>query len=107
MKNIRMAMNLRAYDFLTKPIDFPDLEVTLTKATHHITEIIQHVTARKQAEEALAHERHLLRTVIDEVNCELIREPVYCILKSIVELFNDRFFVIGRNYDIDFFWRFI
>src|ERR1700688_1131597 len=31
MKNIRIAMNRGAYDFLTKPIDFEDFEITLQK----------------------------------------------------------------------------
>src|SRR5215470_6944922 len=31
MQNIRTAMNRGAYDFLTKPIDFQDFEVTLNK----------------------------------------------------------------------------
>jgi len=32
MKNIRTAMNRGAYDFVTKPIDFDDLEATINKA---------------------------------------------------------------------------
>ncbi len=32
MKNIRTAMNRGAYDFITKPIDFEDLDITITKA---------------------------------------------------------------------------
>ncbi len=32
MANIRAAMNAGAYDFLTKPLDFDDLEATLAKA---------------------------------------------------------------------------
>jgi len=32
MKNIRTAMNRGAYDFITKPIDFEDLEITIAKA---------------------------------------------------------------------------
>lgn len=31
MKNIRTAMNLGAFDFVTKPIEFTDLEVTINK----------------------------------------------------------------------------
>lgn len=31
MKNIRTAMNCGAFDFLTKPIDFEDLEITINK----------------------------------------------------------------------------
>ena len=36
MSNIRTAMNRGAFDFLTKPIDFPDLEATLAKTIRHI-----------------------------------------------------------------------
>jgi YesN/AraC family two-component response regulator len=32
MKNIRIAMNRGAFDFLMKPIDFEDLEITINKA---------------------------------------------------------------------------
>jgi signal transduction histidine kinase/HPt (histidine-containing phosphotransfer) domain-containing protein len=35
MKNIRSAMNRGAVDFLTKPIDFKDLELTIGKALRH------------------------------------------------------------------------
>lgn len=36
MANIRTAMNRGAFDFLTKPIDFHDLAVTLEKALAHL-----------------------------------------------------------------------
>ena len=35
MANIRTAMNRGAFDFLTKPIDFPDLELTINKTIRH------------------------------------------------------------------------
>ncbi len=41
MKNIRTAMNLGAFDFVTKPIDFDDLELTIEKTRHKII-IMQH-----------------------------------------------------------------
>jgi len=37
MMNIRRAMNLGAFDFLQKPIDFADLEVTIKKALQEAT----------------------------------------------------------------------
>ncbi|WP_165982733.1 hybrid sensor histidine kinase/response regulator [Dankookia rubra] len=37
MANIRAAMNRGAFDFLTKPIDFADLEVTVAKTLRHVT----------------------------------------------------------------------
>jgi adenylate cyclase len=36
MKNIRTAMNRGAFDFLTKPIDFTDLELTIDKTVRHV-----------------------------------------------------------------------
>jgi adenylate cyclase len=36
MANIRTAMNRGAFDFVTKPIDFPDLEATIAKTLRHI-----------------------------------------------------------------------
>ena len=36
MTNIRTAMNRGAFDFVTKPIDFTDLETTITKTIRHI-----------------------------------------------------------------------
>jgi adenylate cyclase len=36
MVNIRTAMNRGAFDFVTKPIDFPDLEATIAKTLRHI-----------------------------------------------------------------------
>ena len=36
MKNIRTAMNRGAFDFVTKPIDFDDLETTISKTLAHL-----------------------------------------------------------------------
>ena len=36
MKNIRTAMNRGAFDFVTKPIDFEDLRVTIQRTLHHL-----------------------------------------------------------------------
>ena len=38
MKNIRTAMNRGAFDFVTKPIDFRDLEVTIDRTLSHVEE---------------------------------------------------------------------
>jgi PAS domain S-box-containing protein len=74
MENIRTAMNRGAFDFLTKPINFQDLEITTTKTLEYVqqikaaleqerlarqaqTELLTHlqqeVTVRQQAEAAL------------------------------------------------------
>ena len=36
MSNIRTAMNRGAFDFVTKPIDFQDLQTTINKTLRHI-----------------------------------------------------------------------
>ncbi len=40
MNNIRAAMNLGAFDFVTKPINFDDLNVTIEKTKTHIQSLI-------------------------------------------------------------------
>jgi adenylate cyclase len=53
MSNIRTAMNRGAFDFLTKPIDFGDLEATIDKTVRHV-EILREAR-RRQAEAERAH----------------------------------------------------
>jgi adenylate cyclase len=50
MVNIRTAMNRGAFDFLTKPIDFPDLEATIAKTIRHI-QILREARERQAAAE--------------------------------------------------------
>ena len=50
MQNIRTAMNRGAFDFVTKPIDFKDLELTIDKTMTHLT----------MMREALKHRAQLL-----------------------------------------------
>ncbi len=38
MKNIRTAMNRGAFDFITKPVDFDDLNVTIERTLQHLEE---------------------------------------------------------------------
>jgi len=50
MANIRTAMNRGAFDFLTKPIDFPDLELTIAKTIRHV-ELLRESRRRQLAAE--------------------------------------------------------
>ena len=50
MVNIRTAMIRGAFDFLTKPIDFPDLEATIAKTIRHI-QILREARERQAAAE--------------------------------------------------------
>ena len=46
MKNIRTAMNRGAFDFVTKPIDFEDLEITIERTLGHIAEWREALSSR-------------------------------------------------------------
>ena len=46
MKNIRTAMNRGAFDFVTKPIDFKDLQVTIDRTLTHVEELRDALMAR-------------------------------------------------------------
>src|SRR5271155_3864146 len=50
MANIRIAMNRGAFDFVTKPIDFVDLEATVAKTIRHI-ELLRDARQRQAAAE--------------------------------------------------------
>jgi len=50
MANIRTAMNRGAFDFLTKPIEFQDLETTIRKTLTHLAE---HSELQRQRTEAV------------------------------------------------------
>ncbi|MDJ0730964.1 MAG: AAA-like domain-containing protein [Crocosphaera sp.] len=52
LDNIRAAMNCGAFDFLTKPIDFKDLEITTTKTLNHVKQIKRALAQEKEAKEA-------------------------------------------------------
>ncbi len=48
MQNIRAAMNRGAFDFVTKPIDFSDFEVTLEKTMQEIRHLLQAIDTRSR-----------------------------------------------------------
>jgi adenylate cyclase len=54
MSNIRTAMNRGAFDFLTKPIDFPDLEATIAKTLRHVEFLRDARRRQAEAERAYA-----------------------------------------------------
>jgi adenylate cyclase len=53
MANIRTAMNRGAFDFLTKPIDFHDLETTIAKTMRHVEALRE--AHRRQTDAERAH----------------------------------------------------
>ena len=58
MENIRVAMNRGAFDFITKPINFDDLTVTMEKTLKHAREIRKTLQAIK--------ENNILKMYVDE-----------------------------------------
>ena len=53
MRNIRTAMNRGAFDFVTKPIEFDDLEATLTRTLEHLS-MLRRLRGEKLAAERAA-----------------------------------------------------
>jgi class 3 adenylate cyclase len=58
MDNIRKAMNRGAFDFVTKPVNFEDLELTMEKTIQHVRMIRQTLQAIK--------ENNILKMYVDE-----------------------------------------
>ena len=46
MKNIRTAMNRGAFDFVTKPLDFEDLQVTIERTLQHVADWREALSSR-------------------------------------------------------------
>lgn len=58
MENIRIAMNRGAFDFITKPVNFTDFELTLNKTIEYVTQLKQTLQAIK--------ENNILKMYVDE-----------------------------------------
>ncbi len=58
MDNIRTAMNRGAFDFITKPVNFEDFELTLKKTIAYVSQIRQTLQAIK--------ENNILKMYVDE-----------------------------------------
>ena len=48
MENIRIAMNRGAFDFVTKPVNFEDLELTMEKTIRHVNQLKETLKAVKE-----------------------------------------------------------
>lgn len=58
MENIRVAMNRGAFDFLTKPVNFEDMDLTVEKTILHVNQLRETLKAIK--------ENNILRMYVDE-----------------------------------------
>ncbi len=53
MRKIRTAMNRGAFDFVMKPLDFQDLEITIKKTLEHVKELKENQRDRQKKEQDL------------------------------------------------------
>src|SRR6187549_3954395 len=58
MENIRTAMNRGAFDFITKPVNFEDLDLTMEKTIKHVNQMRETMKAIK--------ENNILKMYVDE-----------------------------------------
>ena len=58
MENIRSAMNRGAFDFICKPVNFEDLDITIQKTLHHVQQLHKTLNAIK--------ENNILKMYVDE-----------------------------------------
>ena len=79
MKNIRTAMNRGAFDFVTKPLDFEDLRVTIKRTLRHLAMLREALASRdklvalnNELEVARSMQQTVLRTEFPRLDdCEI------------------------------------
>jgi adenylate cyclase len=69
MDNIRTAMNRGAFDFITKPVNFEDLDLTIIKTIRHVTQTRQTLKAIR--------ENNILRMYVDETVLNFMSRPEF------------------------------
>jgi class 3 adenylate cyclase len=69
MDNIRTAMNRGAFDFITKPVNFTDLEVTMEKTIKHVQQVRETLQAIK--------ENNILKMYVDETVLNFMNSREY------------------------------
>ncbi|MHA4740156.1 adenylate/guanylate cyclase domain-containing protein [Dyadobacter sp. MSC1_007] len=69
MDNIRTAMNRGAFDFLTKPIDFKDLEVTMEKTLQYVAQLKETLKA--------VRENDILRMYVDSSVLQFMTQETF------------------------------
>ncbi len=67
MENIRTAMNRGAFDFVCKPVDFTDLDLTIDKTAAHVAQLRQTLRA--------IQENNILRMYVDETVLNFMARP--------------------------------
>src|SRR4249920_3262701 len=69
MENIRTAMNRGAFDFVTKPVNFEDLELTMERTILHVSQMRETLKAIK--------ENNILRMYVDETVLNFMNSREY------------------------------
>ncbi len=69
MDNIRVAMNRGAFDFITKPVNFEDLELTMEKTILHVKQIRETLKAIK--------ENNILKMYVDQTVLSFMNSREY------------------------------
>jgi adenylate cyclase len=69
MDNIRIAMNRGAFDFITKPVNFEDLDLTIGKTIRHVDQTRQTLKAIR--------ENNILRMYVDETVLNFMNRPEF------------------------------
>src|SRR3982074_1610575 len=90
MSNIRIAMNRGAFDFLTKPIDFGDLEMTIDKTIRHVE--MMREARRRQAEAERAHaslSRYFSPQIASRLACDGEADGMTVHWRDVATIFTD------------------
>jgi class 3 adenylate cyclase len=90
MSNIRTAMNRGAFDFLTKPIDFGDLEMTIDKTVRHVEAMRE--ARRRQLEAERAHaslSRYFSPQIASRLACDGEADGMAVHWREVATIFTD------------------
>ena len=83
MKHIRCAMNHGAFDFLTKPINLDDLQITLSKTLQQV-DLMKSLHRERQKRHLTEKLERLNESLASTLNLEEILEHFIAILKEMV-----------------------
>lgn len=103
MRNIRNAMNFGAFDFLTKPIDFQDLEITINKTLRDVQQLKenQHLRQSEACAREQAQDLHQSLQELKKTQAQLIQTAKMSSLGQLVagiahEINNPANFIYGN-----------
>jgi adenylate cyclase len=90
MANIRTAMNRGAFDFVTKPIDFADLEATIAKTLRNLEIARSYQRRQQEAERAHAQlSRYFSPSLVDLLAAETEHINLDAQWRAITSMFTD------------------